>query len=466
MQRRKTTQQLMLGLVAVSLVGTVAVSMSQRLLPKLHAATAVAETARSADSFVDSIGVATHWSYPNTPYGYSYEGVKQKLLALGIRHVRDSLGPHTQELGKLGIKSTILVGPYMGTPSQIKEAIKASNTPIAAIDAVEGPNEPDIFWDLFKNSYQGQGFPQGVIAFQKDLYTTLKSDPATAGMKVIGSALGKSYGYDTKSPLGNGTLANYVDWGNFHPYPGGNSFSDPSYSYDTIAAYYWHANFPSSKLDHWPYAFDIYAPPFSPKPMAATETGYSTNAQDLSERAQGKYMPRLFLEYFRKGIVRTCSYEFVDEFNNPGDRESNFGLLRHDLSPKPAYTALKNLIGVLKDPGSSFRLGSLNYTLTVNPPSGYDAQYVHHLLLQKRDGSFYLVLWNEISDDDITNSPPREIVPPDMPVTLTLKTPISSATVYSLDDSGAQSSTPMSASSSLALNVSDKAMIVRLIPRS
>ena len=281
---------------------------------------------------------------------------------------------------------------------------------------------------------------------------------------MIGPALGKSYGYDTKSPLGNGTLTNYVDWGNFHPYPGSNSFSDPSYSYDTITAYYWHANFPSSKLDRWPYAFDIYSPPFNPKPMVATETGYSTNTHDLSERAQGKYIPRLFLEYFRKGIVRTWSYEFVDEFNNPGDRESNFGLLRHDLSPKPAYTALKNLIGVLKDPGSSFRLGSLNYTLTVNPPRGYDAQYVHHLLLQKRDGSFYFVLWNEISNDDITNSPPREIVPPAMPVTLALKTPISSATVYSLDDSGNQSSTTVSASSSLKLNVSDKAVIVRIVP--
>ena len=462
MQRRKLLGRLILfALFTTTLLGTIAAPMS-RLVPITHAAPATPETAQSADSFVDSIGVATHWGYPDTPYGGNYEGVKEKLAALGLRHVRDGINSRAQDLAKLGIKTTVVVGPGpMGTPTQIRDAIKAANTPIAAIEAVEGPNEPDLFWPANNTSYGGQGFPQGVIAFQKDLYTALNSDPATASLTVIGPALGKSYDYNTKSPLGNGTLTNYVNWGNFHPYPGGgNAYSFP-FSYDTIDKYYWHGNFPSVNIDEWPYAFDIWAPPFSTKPMAATETGYQTSKNSISEKAHGKYMPRLFLEYFRKGIVRTFCYELVDEFNDPNNPEANFGLLHNDLTPKPAYIALKNLINLLNDPGPSFTPSSLDYTLAVNPPASYGrTQYIHHLLLQKRDGTFYLVLWHEIANADTTNSPPREIAPPDMPVTLTLKVPLS-ATVYALDDGGNMSSTSMSASA-LSLNVSDKVTIVKL----
>ncbi len=69
----------------------------------------------------------------------------------------------------------------------------------------------------------------------------------------------------------------------------------------------------------------------------------------------------------------------------------NFGLLRNDGSEKPAYKALKNLLNLLKDPGSSFTPGSLDYVL------GGDTENVRHTLLQKADGKFYLILWQEVS---------------------------------------------------------------------
>jgi len=286
--------------------------------------------------------------------------------------VRDTLSPRIQDLAAVGIKSQVGVQPNEGTPTQLKDAIKAANKPLAAIDAVEGPNEPDIFWPRSHISYQNQGFPEGVIAFQKDLYTAFKSDSDTKNITVIGLAIGQSYGYETKSPLGKDTLSNYVDWGSFHPYPGGgNSYSVP-FNYNTIQKYYWQGNFPAVNIDEWPYAFDVLSIPFGNKPMAATETGYNTSKKGISERMHGKYMPILFLEYFRKGIVRTFSYEFVDEWNAPNNPEANFGLLRNDLSPKPAYTALKNLISLLKDPGLNFTPGSLDYSFSVQPPPGYD----------------------------------------------------------------------------------------------
>src|SRR5262249_37883627 len=129
------------------------------------------------------------------------------------------------------------------------------------------------------------------------------------------------------------------------------------------------------------------------KGSVVTETGYHTaktwtgNHPGVSEQAMGRYVLRLFLEFFTSGISRTYLYELIDEGTNTGEREQNFGLLRYDGSEKPAFTGLKNLIGLLSDPGAGFTPGKLGYAL-----SG-DTAGVRQLLLQRRDGRFYLVLW-------------------------------------------------------------------------
>ena len=159
---------------------------------------AAPEPARSADAFIDTIGVCTHWGYPDTPYGFAYDEVKQRLVESGIRHVRDGVSKRIKELGALGIHTTVVAEPDRGTPAQIKERVKAINVAMpGAIDAVEGPNEPDLFWKQFKKSYAGHGHAQcpagivqGVLAFQKELYAVFTADPATAPIKIIGPSLG------------------------------------------------------------------------------------------------------------------------------------------------------------------------------------------------------------------------------------------------------------------------------------
>ena len=481
------------ALFATALLVTTGSPLCRWLTP---AAQATPVKANSSNAFVDSICVNTHLSYGDTAYS-NYSGVKQKLVDLGVRHIRDSgssadVIAKMKELANLGITTTYILNPNIGvapnssywvtSPSYYINDFVKNKVGTNVIDAVEILNEIDIFYNLNGGYYWHPGDTQKlnnnpnspfywlsyVHSVTKDTWTALKSDPATAGVKVIGPSLGLTYDYTTKSPLGD--LSAYVDWGNFHPYPhGGNTFSNP-FSYDTTSKYYWYGNFPAVNIDEFPYAFDIYKPPFGSKPMVATETGYHTSTanRSVSEKVHGKYMPRLFLEYFRKGIPRTCSYDFVNDWNNPNNSEANYGLLRNDFSPKPAYTALKNLISLLKDPGTNFTPGSLDYALTVNPLQGYErTQYVHQLLLQKRDGSFYLVLWHEISNADISSSPSREIIPPAMPTKLTLTTPISSATVYSLEDSGNMSTSAVTISNNtISLDVPDKAMVIKLTPRN
>ena len=90
------------------------------------------------------------------------------------------------------------------------------------------------------------------------------------------------------------------------------------------------------------------------KPVWATEAGFQTAARSrdgqppVSEKAGAVYLLRTFLEHFISGVRRTYAYELLDESAEPALRKSeqHFGLLRHDFSPKPAYTALRNLLAL------------------------------------------------------------------------------------------------------------------------
>jgi len=433
--------------------------MALALMFSSAAASAAPEVAKRANDFVDSVCVATHWSYPDTPYGARFEEVKARLVDSHIRHCRDGLHPRMHDLARAGVTCTVVTDTGSPSPDptkpatstdQIRDAIKAFNAIApAAIDSVEAPNEPDLFWFSTANgvksptrTYGGSPFPVGALAFVRDLRGSLRSDAATANLPFIGIALGSTLAPGDKNPLGDaGQLSTLVDWGNFHPYCGGNPFS-PDYflNYESIPHYYMNSNFPSANLD---WTIPVAAKPYGALPLAATETGYSTSRGSLSLALHGKYMPRLFLEYFRRGIKRSCSYELVDEHDNPDDRESNFGLLHNDLTEKPAYAGIKNLLTILDDHDAMFAVGSLDYSIAVQPVSAtvrgqmvtYDhLEFVHHLLLEKGNGRFDLVIWHEVSGADTSSNPMTELAPPPLPVTVTTGQPFAAATVYRLDD--------------------------------
>lgn len=201
------------------------------------------------------------------------------------------------------------------------------------------------------------------------------------------------------------------------------------------------------------------------KPLVATETGYHTavnmpvgQAQPgVSEAAMAKYVPRLFMEYFNAGVPHTFGYELLDEWPDPqkDESEKNFGLLRNDYSYKPAATALKNTISLLRDPGAEFTPGALDYTITGGNRD------LHHSLLQKSNGDFFLALWQEVSSYDASNR--RDIAIADQPITLTLNTPISGAATYLPNDSLLPTAS-YGALIQLDLEVPDRLLLVRLTP--
>ncbi len=58
---------------------------------------------------------------------------------------------------------------------------------------------------------------------------------------------------------------------------------------------------------------------------------------------------------------------------------------------------------------------------------------MHHLLLQKSDGTIYLVLWHEISLGDTSATPVREVYPPPMPSSISLPAYLQISAVYWTD---------------------------------
>ena len=392
-------------------------------------AQAIREPAKSADSFVDSIGVNTHLRYTDTSYGKFSEVVEPRLKELGIRHIRD--GGNNQELftkicqlAADGIRTDLVMDPRdNSTPDNVVQQIQQA---LPGVEAVEGPNE----WDVNSNvSYKGESFPNGLRDYQTDLYNAVKSNPSTSNIAVIAPSM--AYPENDQKV---GSIAQYSDYGNMHSYAGGNA---PGQDFD----WRW---MPLTKA----YAGD--------RPIVATETGYHNAVNDPSAAQKGvteavaaKYIPRTVLENFNRGVQRTDLYELLDE-HQADNQENNFGLIHADGTPKPAFDALRNLIGLLNDKPGSTASGALSYYFSGN------VQNLHHTLLEKSNGDFYLVMW--------LNSPSTD-APITQRVTLNLLTPTQQAATY-LPNRSTDATATFTAPTRITMDVPDSPMVVKVTPKS
>lgn len=391
------------------------------------------EKAYSANDFIDSIGVAVHLNYQDTVYSRYNDIIKPRLQELGIHHIRGSVtlkDIETQQkfldLAKIDIKSTLVIDPRrVSSPAK---AVKIAKAVTGSIEAVEGANEWDLHSDL---EYEGKNFPEGVRKFQNRLYTAIKREPITVNLAVLSPSVAKAH---KASELGKVAC----DRAAIHSYPGGHKV-------------------PSSGLENkWiPAARTLCGY----KPIVATESGYhnAIHLYGISEQAAAKYLPRMFFEYFNRGIDRTYSYELIDLKPNPAadEPEFNYGLLRNDGSLKPAFTAIKNAIAILKDTNESFPLQSLNYALKGN------IRNIHHTLLQKHDGTFYLILWQEVLSYNVNKK--TDILVRDRPLILILKTPIARAVIYQPINS-MNAIAKYTSPKTLEINVPDYPLIIELVP--
>lgn len=377
-------------ILGVSLAALAMPAAAQTPSPTADAAVAVAQPVDS-DAVADSYGVGIHLAFLDTPYRDA-SAVAATLHDLGVRHVRDDLYLDNQRqydgiatVAKQGIGFDLITGrPTEGANAADYVHTVATQLPAGSVESLEGTNE----WDL-------SGRPDWVsemLTRQQQLYTAAKAEPATANQPVLAPALAFRWNYAAV-----GSMGPYSDLANAHMYPGGYK--------------------PSNEVGNITSALRAVEPT---APLVVTEAGYhnainTTNGHlPVPEDVAGVYMPRLMLEHYLHGDMRTYGYELIDEFDDPGltDPEAHFGLLRHDLSPKPAYTAMKTLLGLLSDPGPAFTPASLPVSVDGTPSD------TRMLLTQKRDGQYVLLLWRDVSVYDPLLHTPLPVQPANVTVNL------------------------------------------------
>jgi hypothetical protein len=410
---------------------TVVVAPSSPVPPPPSDATG--ELAAKADSFWHSVGVNSHTTYVG---GTIYDGLattyKQSIRDSYIRHFRDAAVVFNDDgwmrtayskaatlFNEIGVKFTLIAAPMAQNFANLSDASHLTRMfnymPAASIEAWEGLNEHDL---------SGRAnWPAEVRQWQQVLWNTIKNNPSL-NRPVLGPTVTSCSADDAI-----GDLSAYFDFHAMHPYPG-------------------------DQTPQW--AVDFNTPCLAAlnrggKPIMATETGYVTNLSvtyhpPVSEAADAKYVPRLYLTNFNAGWPRSFDYELLD--HSP----IGFGFIRPDGSWKPSLTALSRLLKLVADSGAAYMPGRLAYSL------GGDLTNIKRTLLQKRDGRFYLALWQEVpswngSTDQMITVAPKS-------VTLTLSQ-LATVRVYRPN----QSDTPIqqaSGTASVTLSVPDEVLVVEI----
>ena len=374
------------AVVALTVAGLLIASGRESERPRLRT------DVRSAEALVDSIGVNVHFSYVDTAYVRQSE-VLARLQELGVRHVRDGMPNAVEAMrsglraaSRQGIRGTLIGDPAVEPAPVVTDSVALMGDGIAAF---EGPNELD-----------GSGNP-GWASTLRDYMPALEEavQNEAPGVALIGPSF-----IDPASRISvPGDLPGMF---NGHPYPQG---GPPEPAIGDLTR-------------------EVHASGHD-RGMIVTESGYhnalraTTGQPPVSEEAAAVYLPRLLVTAFGAGVRRTFIYELLDEKPDPGllDPEQHFGLLRQDLSPKPAFRAVQTLIAAVKESPGDSRSGGLSWNIR----AGGD---VERLVAARRDGSRLLALWRPVSVWDPEARKP--IDPGRLPVDVSFGTAVDDVVVW------------------------------------
>ena len=426
------------------------------LLALLGALPASAETARSAKAFTDSAGINTHLGYSDTVYWQNWPMIRDRLLELGVSHIRDGtypaeypdvIGPTTAgRYQELGLGLNLLVGHEQAMEGRTTlqdrlNWIKANNLAPQTI-GIEGSNEFYIGVDHKDDWENDPALIKALRDMQCDIASRVKNDAAFDAAKVIAPSGGVPFWEDYwhfHVAYGYGDMAACMDRGNLHAYPGEDP-PDLHESRDLGVARQWAGHVDAGE------------------PQWITENGYwtkSPNDSHVSEQAQGVYVPRMALEHFRRGNERLQLYELIDLNSGSNEIIDNYGLLRTDGTRKPAFNKLRNLLSLTKDTEDS--IGSLDFTIACTASCHSP---VRHVLMRHSDGSYLLAYWSESRVWDGNQDTPQ----PDQAVDVTLAEAPGQVELYSVANGTTPLSTDASGSKVVKTHATDDVRLLRITP--
>jgi hypothetical protein len=179
------------------------------------------------------------------------------------------------------------------------------------------------------------------------------------------------------------------------------------------------------------------------RPKMTTETGWNISNGSITADQQGRLLTDLYLDASQLGWQKTFVYQMFNEPNSTG-----WGMFNQSGNQAGAGNAtdlgiyIHDLTAILSDNSSNFTPATLNLAVSNLPSTGY------YQLMQKSNGTYELVLWGEAFASEASTS-----------VTVNLGSSYATVNVYDIT-SGASPVKTYANASSVALNLTDHAMVV------
>lgn len=372
----------------------------------LHQALAAAPgpgvPARPANDFLNSLGTLSAISVR----GEKLEKTIETTKYLGLRWLRAGiegnvpLEQFVQLHEQAGLRFSWGLGSGGSDLSKLLETARRMAA-AGALLAFEGPNEPNNWAVTYQGQVGGKDHTWMAVAkLQSDLYRAVKNDPVLKQYPVWSISEGGAetenvglqfltipQGTQTSMPAGT----RYADYANVHNYiyhPNAPGLADNKT---------WNAADPSSacKVDGLYVEYGLtwarHYPGYSASelltlPRVTTETG-TTIGGPITEQIHALNLLTMYLDQYKRGWSYTAVYLLRDRVDEGGNQQ--FGFFKPDYTPRKAAIYLHNLTAILDDRAGLAKPGRLDYSIPAQPET------VHDLLLQKSNGAFELIVWNE-----------------------------------------------------------------------
>lgn len=362
--------------------------------------------ARSAYAFLQSIGV-------NSAIYRRGENLQHTIACvnyIGARWIRTDESMNTENkveiIRKLNDVTGVKISTSLGSGGcNIPDLIEGSRrmAKMGVLLAVEGNNEPNNWGIRYLNEEGGRNDSWIPVArLHRDLYYAVKTDDVLKGFPVWATT-------ETGAMVDNVGLqyirvpenemkvpeefrgVTYADVANCHNY-----FSHPSWPAPQNNQT-WFSSLPTSRAkgDHlfgnygktWLKGYEGYSETeLKTLPRVTTETGI-TLSENVNEDMQGRMYMSCYLSQFAQGWTHTAIYILRDRSDEAGNQ--TFGFYDKEYRPRKAAHYLHNLTAILHDNAPAGRLRKLSYHIDNR------SDEVHDLLLQKSNGTFFLVVWGE-----------------------------------------------------------------------
>jgi len=434
------------------------------------------EVARSADGFVESIGIngsGGPYVTPLPPDGKPYTPEQAKLYdtvpvdpqyLMGVRYSRIEGGrfpakPFIRLYDDYGIRIDNLTRwsfRDLREPDNLAKCLEVLHSfPPDMIASIEGDNEAN-FWRMSGM----KDYPATVAkakANQEALYTAVKNDAALRKIPVLCfSVISVEIGQGSERQYA-GQTTNAFDFEVTH-----------SYEFDSSHFQVPLADTALGAIDYCGKVSDRVVSPGSPlRPIVSTESGCTSNTP-VAQATQTRMDPIILASNFTAGIPRTYLY-------------GSWGNKPWDICAHPAGEAITQITGLLGEAAwdrathtwkyPQFQPGTLRYAIAAPPQDSPDHPVnVKHLLLQKSNGIFYLLLWNDVpiwnhQNDSLFNFPPVRVT-----IGCGAAAELTSVTVYDIQANGQfAKSVPTFAAAAdnaqtITVDVADHLTIIELVP--